>query len=113
VAFKVKESIRNFRLKRMRGQLRLYKVIEWEIYFLIMYMWMISYLLVVMSIYCMKKKLLSSRFNKKVLGEMSLIIRIEIHRDKRKGVLRLSHRHAKKSFQRNKVPMRVNLRLFP
>jgi hypothetical protein len=28
VAFKVEESIRNFRLKRMRGQLRLYKVIE-------------------------------------------------------------------------------------
>jgi hypothetical protein len=44
-----------------------------------------------------KKKLLSSRFNKKVLGEMSLVIRIKIHRDRRKGVLRLSHRHAKKS----------------
>jgi hypothetical protein len=28
VAFKVEESIRNFGLKRMRGQLRLYKVIE-------------------------------------------------------------------------------------
>jgi hypothetical protein len=26
-----------------------------------------------------KKKLLSSRFNKKVLGEISLVIRIEIH----------------------------------
>jgi hypothetical protein len=34
-----------------------------------------------------KKKLLSSRFNKNVLGEMSLVIRIEIHRDRRKGVL--------------------------
>jgi hypothetical protein len=45
-----------------------------------------------------KKKLLSSRFNKKVLGEMSLIIRIEIHRDRRKVVLGLSHRHTKKSF---------------
>jgi hypothetical protein len=45
-----------------------------------------------------EKKLLSSRFNKKVLGEMSLIIRIEIHRDIRKLVLGLSHRHAKKSF---------------
>jgi hypothetical protein len=31
-----------------------------------------------------KKKLLSSRFNKKVLGEISLVIRIEIYRDKRK-----------------------------
>jgi hypothetical protein len=45
-----------------------------------------------------EKKLLSSRFNKKVLGEISLVIRIEIHRDRRKGVLGLSHRHAKKSF---------------
>jgi hypothetical protein len=45
-----------------------------------------------------KKKLLFSRFNKKVLGEMSLVIRIETHRDRRKGVLELSHRHAKKNF---------------
>jgi hypothetical protein len=45
-----------------------------------------------------EKKFLSSRFNKNVLGEMSLVIRIEIHRDGRKGVLGLSHRHAKKSF---------------
>jgi hypothetical protein len=45
-----------------------------------------------------KKKFLSSRFNKKVLDEMSLIIIIEIHRDTRKWVLGLSHRHAKKSF---------------
>jgi hypothetical protein len=45
-----------------------------------------------------EKKFLSSRFNKKVLGEISLVIRIEIHRDIRKEVLRLSHRHAKKSF---------------
>jgi hypothetical protein len=41
-----------------------------------------------------EKKFLSSRFNKKVLGEMSLVIRIEILRDRRKGVLR----HVKKSF---------------
>jgi hypothetical protein len=45
-----------------------------------------------------KKKLFSSRFHKKVLGEMPLVIRIEIHRDRRKEVLGLSHRHAKKSF---------------
>jgi hypothetical protein len=45
-----------------------------------------------------KKKFLSSRFNKNVLGEMSLVIIIEIRRDRRKGVLGLSHRHAKKSF---------------
>jgi hypothetical protein len=45
-----------------------------------------------------KKKLLSLRFNKKVLSKMSLVIRIEIHRDRRKEVLGLSHRHANKSF---------------
>jgi hypothetical protein len=45
-----------------------------------------------------KKKLLSLRFNKKVLGEMSLVIRIKIHRDRSKWVLRLSHRHARKNF---------------
>jgi hypothetical protein len=32
-----------------------------------------------------KKKFLSSRFNKNVLGEISLVIRIETHRDIRKG----------------------------
>jgi hypothetical protein len=31
-----------------------------------------------------EKKFLSSRFNKKVIGEISLVIRIEIYRDKRK-----------------------------
>jgi hypothetical protein len=31
-----------------------------------------------------EKKFLSSRFNKNVLGEMSLVIRIETHRDRRK-----------------------------
>jgi hypothetical protein len=45
-----------------------------------------------------EKKFLSSTFNKKVLGEISLIMRIEIHWDRSKGVLRLSHRHTKKSF---------------
>jgi hypothetical protein len=44
-----------------------------------------------------EKKFFSSRFDKKVLGEMSLVIRIEIHRDRRKGIFGLSHGHAKKS----------------
>jgi hypothetical protein len=35
-----------------------------------------------------EKKFLSSRFNKKILGEMYLVIRIEIHRDKRKRGIR-------------------------
>jgi hypothetical protein len=54
-----------------------------------------------------EKKFLSSRFTKKIFGEMYLVIifgemylviRNEIHRDRRKRVLGLSHRHAKKSF---------------
>jgi hypothetical protein len=32
-----------------------------------------------------KKKLLSLRFKKKVFSEMSLVIRIEIHRDRKNG----------------------------
>jgi hypothetical protein len=32
-----------------------------------------------------EKKFLSLRFNKNVLGEMSLVIRIETHWDRRKG----------------------------
>jgi hypothetical protein len=34
-----------------------------------------------------EKKFLSSRLNKKILGEIYLAKRIKIHRDKRKGVL--------------------------
>jgi hypothetical protein len=45
-----------------------------------------------------KKKFLSSMFNKNVLGQMSLVVRIKIHRDRRKWVFGLSERHAEKSF---------------
>jgi hypothetical protein len=85
VAFKVKESIENFGLKRMRGQLHLYKVIEWEIHFPNP-VYGDNILLVSSDVNLLyeKKKLLSSRFNKKVLGKMSLVIRIETHRDRRK-----------------------------
>jgi hypothetical protein len=55
-------------------------------------------LLVSSDVNLLHEKFLCSKFNKKVLSEMSLIIRIEIHRDRRKGVLGLSHRNAKKSF---------------
>jgi hypothetical protein len=55
-------------------------------------------LLVSSDVNLLCKKFLSSRFNKKVLGEMSLVIRIETHRDRRKEVLEISHRHAKKNF---------------
>jgi hypothetical protein len=34
-----------------------------------------------------EKKFLSSSFNEKILGEMYLVKRIEIHRDRIKGVL--------------------------
>jgi hypothetical protein len=45
---------------------------------------MISYLLVVMSVY--------SKFDMKDLGEASFVLGIEIHRDKSKGVLGLSQK---------------------
>jgi hypothetical protein len=38
------------------------------------------------------KRFLSSNFDMKDLGEASFIIGIEIHRDRRKGVLRLSQK---------------------
>jgi hypothetical protein len=41
-------------------------------------------LLVSSDINLLHEKFLSSRFNKKVLGEISLVIRIEIHLDRRK-----------------------------
>ena len=40
-----------------------------------------------------KKKFLSSSFNMNDLGEASLVIGIEIHRDRRKWILGLSQRH--------------------
>jgi hypothetical protein len=46
-------------------------------------------LLVSSDVNLLHEKFLSSRFDKKVLGEMSIVIRIEIHRDRRKGVLGL------------------------
>ena len=41
-----------------------------------------------------KKKSLSSSFNVNDLGEALLVLGIEIHRDRSKGVLGLSQRHA-------------------
>jgi hypothetical protein len=38
------------------------------------------------------KRFLSSNFDTKDLGEASFILGIEIHRDRRKGVLRLSQK---------------------
>jgi hypothetical protein len=38
------------------------------------------------------KKFLSSKFDMKDLGEASFVLGIEIHRDRRKGVLRLSQK---------------------
>lgn len=81
----------------------MYKAIEWEILFLILYMWMTSHLLAVMSIYYWKQRNLCSQgFD---LGE--------VHQDKRKGVLGLSQEAYLEKLQRNIVCMRVNLRLFP
>jgi hypothetical protein len=41
-------------------------------------------LLVSSDVNLLHEKFLFSRFNKKVIGEISLVIRIEIHRDRRK-----------------------------
>jgi hypothetical protein len=38
------------------------------------------------------KRFLSSNFDMKDLGEASFVLGIEIHRDRRKGVLRLSQK---------------------
>jgi hypothetical protein len=62
------------------------------------HVYMDDILLVSSDVNLLQKKFLSSRFNKKILGEMYLVIRIEIHRDRIKEVLGLSHRHGKKSF---------------
>ena len=66
----------------MRGQLYPSKVIEWEIHFIILCMRMTSYLLVVMSIYCRRRKgILVLKVQKNVLGRVSLV---EIHQEKNK-----------------------------
>jgi hypothetical protein len=50
-------------------------------------MWMTSYFVSSDVNLLHEKKFLSSRFNKKFLGEISLVIRIEIYRDKiKKGI---------------------------
>ena len=41
------------------------------------------------------KKFLSSKFDMNDLGEASFVLGIDVHRDKRKGVLRLSQRHTR------------------
>jgi hypothetical protein len=63
----------------------LYKVIEWKIHFLILYVDDILLASNDVNLVHEKKQFLSSRFNKNVLGEISLVIRIETHRDRRKG----------------------------
>ena len=59
---------------------------------------MTSYLIVVMSIYCRRRKeFLVLKVQKNVLGSVFLIIIIEIREEKnKKGVLGKSHGHAKK-----------------
>jgi len=56
MVFKVKRINCCFGLKKMRGLLYLCKVIEWEILFLIVYMWMTSHLLAVTSVYDKNKE---------------------------------------------------------
>jgi hypothetical protein len=85
VTFKVEESIRNFGLKRIRGQFTF--VQSYRIGNLFPNPVYVDDILLVSSdvnLLHEKKKLLSSRFNKIVLGEMYLVIKIKIHLDRRK-----------------------------
>jgi hypothetical protein len=58
------------------------------------------------------KEVLVLKVQKKILDECLSIIRIEIHRDKRKEVLGPSQEAYLEKLQGNIVCMRVNLRLF-
>jgi hypothetical protein len=82
------------------------------IHFLIVHMWLTSCVIAVMSIYCKRRRGSCPQSSKKILDECLSIIRIEIHRAKRKGVLGLSQEAYLEKLQRKIVCMRVNLRLF-
>lgn len=72
----------------MRGQSHLCKVQEWEFIFLILHVDDILLDSSDVNLLLEKKSFLSSRFNKNDLGEASFVLRIEIHRDRRKGGIR-------------------------
>ena len=57
------------------------------------------------------KKFLSSNFDTKDLGEAWFVLGIEIHQDRRKGVLGLSQKAYLEKVLKNTVCMRVSLRL--
>jgi hypothetical protein len=57
------------------------------------------------------KGFLSSHFNMKDLGEASYILGIEIHQDRRKGVLGPSQKSSIKKFLRNLISISVTPRL--
>ena len=97
-----------FGLKRMRGQSLFYKLIEWEIHSLILCMWMISYLLVVMSIYYRQRK--EVLVLKRVFSVECLSLKVSTFKKRRKGVLEISHGHAEKKSLKHAC--RENLRLF-
>jgi hypothetical protein len=72
----------------------LYKVIEWEIHFLILYMWMTSYFASSdVNILHEKKKFLSSSFNENDLDKASFVLRIETYRNRWKRVLEILQMH--------------------
>ena len=95
---KLKSQLECFGLKWMRGQLHLCKVIEWEIHSLILYMWMTSYLLVVMSIYCWKEGVLVLKVQRKYSQWNVSHCKNRESLRWRKGVLGILYKHAKKSF---------------
>jgi hypothetical protein len=72
--------------------LHLCKVQERKFIFLILYVDDILLASSDVSLLLETKRFLSSNFDMKDLGEASFVLEIEIHRDRRKGVLGLSHK---------------------
>jgi hypothetical protein len=72
--------------------LHLCKIQEQKIIFLILYVYDILLASSHVSLLLETKRFLSSNFDMKDLGEASFVLGIEIHRDRRKGILRLSQK---------------------
>jgi hypothetical protein len=72
--------------------LHLCKVQEWEFIFLILYVDDILLASSDVSLLLETKRFLSSNFDMKDLGEALFVLGIEIHQDRRKGVLGLSQK---------------------
>jgi hypothetical protein len=104
---KFDETIRNFGFKENEEDNYIYaKFRNGKFTFLILYVDNILLASSDVSLLPEIKRFLSSNFDMKDLGEASFVLGIEIHRDKRKGVLELSHNTYIEKFL-NKFSMHV------